>query len=86
MFPSRSSARTINGCFRWRNRPTRTTFQFPAQGFFDVRRANGREELAAVNPDRRESDFAIVPTETLQLWKNTGIASKQAPGDEFRHE
>jgi hypothetical protein len=57
-----------------------TTFQFPSQGFFDVRRANGREELAAVNPDRRESDFAIVPTETLQLWKNTGIASKQAPG------
>jgi len=53
-----------------------TTFQFPSQGFFDVRRANGREELAAVNPDRRESDFAIVPAETLQLWKNTGIAPK----------
>jgi hypothetical protein len=52
-----------------------TNFQFPAQGFFDIRRANGREELASVNTDRRESDFALVPAETLNLWKNTGIAS-----------
>jgi len=50
------------------------TFQFPSQGFFDIRRANGREELASVNADRRESDFALVPAETLVLWKNTGIA------------
>jgi hypothetical protein len=52
------------------------TFQFPAAGFYDIRRANGREELAAVNPDRRESDFTLVPAETLDLWKNTGIAAK----------
>lgn len=52
------------------------TFQFPSQGFFDIRRANGREELASVNADRRESDFSLVPAETLELWKNTGIASK----------
>lgn len=56
------------------------TFQFPSQGFFDIRRANGREELASVNPDRRESDFALVPAETLELWKNTGIAPQQGPG------
>ncbi len=54
-----------------------STFQFPAQGFYDIRRANGREELAAVNPDRRESDFTLAPAETIQLWKNTGVA----PGD-----
>jgi hypothetical protein len=52
-------------------------FQFPSEGFFDIRRANGREELAAVNADRRESDFALVAPETVELWKNTGIASKQ---------
>jgi hypothetical protein len=52
-----------------------SSFQFPSQGFFDIRRANGREELAAVNTDRRESDFALIPAETLNLWKNTGIAS-----------
>lgn len=53
------------------------TFQFPSEGFYDIRRANGREELAAVNVDRRESDFAIVPAETVTLWKNTGVAPQQ---------
>ncbi len=57
-----------------------TTFQFPSQGFFDVRRANGREELAAVNADRRESDFSLVPQETLELWKNTGMAPNASSG------
>lgn len=57
-----------------------TTFQFPSEGFFDIRRDNGREELAAVNPDRRESDFTILPAETLNLWKNTGVASKTEAG------
>jgi hypothetical protein len=56
-----------------------STFQFPSQGFFDIRRANGREELASVNADRRESDFALIPPETLELWKNTGIAPTQGP-------
>jgi hypothetical protein len=51
-----------------------TTFQFPSEGFFDIRRASGREELAAVNPDRRESDFSVIPAETIELWKNTGKA------------
>ncbi len=55
-----------------------TMFQFPSEGFFDVRRANGREELAAVNPDRRESDFSIISAETLDLWKNTGRAPEGA--------
>ena len=56
-----------------------STFQFPAQGFYDIRRANGREELAAVNPDRRESDFTLAPAETVQLWKNTGVAPGEGP-------
>jgi hypothetical protein len=56
-----------------------SSFQFPSQGFFDIRRANGREELAAVNTDRRESDFALVPRETLDLWKNTGVGQKSGP-------
>ena len=57
-----------------------TTFQFPGEGFYSIRRANGREELAAVNADRRESDFATVTRETLDLWKNTGIAPTKASG------
>ena len=52
-----------------------TTFQFPTQGFFDIRRSNGREEMAAVNPDRRESDFTLLTPDTVNLWKNTGVGS-----------
>jgi hypothetical protein len=37
-----------------------------------------------VNPDRRESDFDVIPPETLALWQNTGQASRaqQARGTE----
>lgn len=52
-----------------------TTYQFPTQGFFDIRRANGREEMASVNPDRRESDFTLISQDTVNLWKNTGVGS-----------
>lgn len=51
------------------------TFQFTTVGYYDIRRANGREEMAAVNPDRRESDFTLVTPETVNLWKNTGVSS-----------
>ncbi|WP_031499797.1 BatA domain-containing protein [Bryobacter aggregatus] len=41
-------------------------------GFYDVRRENGRQELVAVNVDRRESDLDPTPRENLQLWEQTG--------------
>jgi hypothetical protein len=47
------------------------TFQFDREGFFDVRPANGRRQLVAVNADRRESDLTPVPDETLALWQGT---------------
>jgi hypothetical protein len=31
--------------------------QFTMAGFYDIRRPNGRNELVAVNADRRESDL-----------------------------
>jgi hypothetical protein len=57
-----------------------STFQFPGEGFYNIRRANGREELAAVNADRRESDFTVVTRDTLELWKNTGVAPAKSSG------
>lgn len=48
------------------------TFQLANEGFYEIRHANGRHELAAVNPDRRESNFALVPADVLKLWENTG--------------
>jgi hypothetical protein len=40
-------------------------------GFYEIHRNNGRQELAAANPDRRESDLTPVPADTLALWRNT---------------
>lgn len=48
------------------------------QGYYSVRRANGRQELAAVNADRRESDLEVLPPETAALWKNSGQAPATA--------
>ncbi|MGA2879756.1 MAG: BatA domain-containing protein [Bryobacteraceae bacterium] len=52
---------------------TTQTFQVTREGFYDIHRANGREELVAVHADRRESDLTPIPQETLALWKNTGL-------------
>jgi hypothetical protein len=55
------------------------TFQVTREGFFEVRRANGRHEMAAVNPDRRESDLGLMPTETVQLWTGSGTNAAAKP-------
>ena len=47
------------------------SFQVSREGFYEIRRANGRHEMAAVNPDRRESDLGLMPAETIQLWTGT---------------
>jgi hypothetical protein len=51
------------------------TVQLGKQGYYSVRRANGRQELAAVNADRRESDLEVLPADTTALWQNTGEPS-----------
>jgi hypothetical protein len=58
--------------------------QLTEDGFYEVRRPNHHNDLVAVNPDRRESDFDVIPPETLALWENTGQASRaqQAHGTE----
>ncbi len=48
------------------------SFKVTREGFYEVHRANGRQELVAVHSDRRESDLSVVPAETLELWRNTG--------------
>jgi hypothetical protein len=51
---------------------TAQTYQVEREGFYEIRRANGRQEMVAVHADRRESDLTPVPQETLDLWRNTG--------------
>lgn len=55
-----------------RQAATATGVTLAQEGFYEVRRASGRNELLAVNADRRESDFEPIPQETLALWRNTG--------------
>jgi hypothetical protein len=42
------------------------------EGFYEIKTASGRRSLVAVHADRRESDLAPIPQETLDLWKGTG--------------
>ncbi len=54
--------------------------QLTEQGYYEVHRPNHNNELVAVNPDRRESDFSFVSPETLALWQNTGQGSSASVG------
>jgi len=56
------------------------SFQVTREGFYDIHRANGREELIAVHADRRESDLTPIPRDTLELWKNTGAGPSTPAG------
>ncbi len=47
------------------------------EGFYEIKTAGGRRSLVAVHADRRESDLAQIPKETLDLWKGTGSVDPQ---------
>ncbi len=44
------------------------SFPLEREGFYEIHSPNGRERLIAVHADRRESNLAAVPAETLELW------------------
>jgi hypothetical protein len=60
---------------------TTQTFQVTREGFYEIHRANGRQEMVAVHADRRESDLTPIPQETLALWKNTGLGPDTPAAD-----
>jgi hypothetical protein len=49
-----------------------TTYQVSGEGFYEIRRGGGHNDTVAVNADRRESDLARIPPETLALWQRGG--------------
>lgn len=58
------------------------TVQATAEGYWEIGRENGRRELVAVNADRRESDLAPLPDETVKIWQNmstSGTSNGEAP-------
>jgi hypothetical protein len=44
-------------------------FKLDREGYYEVRRANGRHEMVAAVSDRRESNLEVLPAETLALWR-----------------
>jgi hypothetical protein len=58
---------------------TARNFAVGKEGFFELKTASGRHTLLAAHADRRESDLAPIPQETLDLWKATG--SDQSTSD-----
>jgi len=60
------------------------SFQLARAGFYQVRFANGRDALIAVNPDPRESDLAVIPDDVLKLW--SGSPGAETAGDSIQAE
>jgi hypothetical protein len=59
---------------------TAKTYPLTREGFFSVTTANGQHSLVAAHADRRESDLAVIPQETLDLWKATGSGGAGTDG------
>jgi hypothetical protein len=59
---------------------TAESYQLASSGFYDVRLANGRRDLVAVNPDRRESNLEVVPDDDLALWRGGSTSGEPQPG------
>lgn len=47
------------------------SFALRREGFYEVRKANGRREVIAAHADRRESDLTPITPETAELWQGT---------------
>ena len=58
---------------------TAKNFAVDKEGFFELKTASGRHTLLAVHADRRESNLAVIPQETLDLWRGTG-SDQNVPG------
>jgi aerotolerance regulator-like protein/VWA domain-containing protein len=57
---------------------TAQSYQLTEAGFYQLRLANGRQDVIGVNADRRESNLAVISEETLALWRGRGSSAEQA--------
>jgi Aerotolerance regulator N-terminal/von Willebrand factor type A domain len=54
------------------------SFQLSEAGYYQIRLANGRQDLVGVNPDPKESNLDVIPDDVLALWRGGGGSSSQA--------
>jgi hypothetical protein len=57
---------------------TTQSLRLTQAGFYQVRLANGREDVVGVNPDRRESSLDVMPDDVLALWRGSPKSSEPA--------
>ncbi|HSP68024.1 MAG TPA: BatA domain-containing protein [Bryobacteraceae bacterium] len=50
-------------------------FQLTREGFYEVRTAGGKRSQVAAHANRLESDLAVIPQDSLDLWKATGASA-----------
>ncbi|HWE48712.1 MAG TPA: BatA domain-containing protein [Bryobacteraceae bacterium] len=48
------------------------SFQLTEAGYYQLRLANGRQDLVAVNPDPKESNLDVMPDDVVALWQGKG--------------
>jgi hypothetical protein len=67
---------------------TAQSFQLTEAGFYQLRLANGRQDVVGVNADRRESDLTLMPDDVMALWTGkpgsgvqSGAAGDTSPDD-----
>jgi len=59
------------------------SFQLTEAGYYQIRFANGRQDLIGVNPDPKESNLDVIPDDVLALWQGKREQTSQqasAPG------
>ena len=53
------------------------SFQLTEAGFYQLRLANGRQNVIGVNPDPKESNLDVIPDDVLALWQGKGSQVSQ---------
>jgi hypothetical protein len=53
------------------------SFQLTEAGYYQLRLANGRQDVVGVNPDPKESNLDVIPDDVLALWQ--GKAGGESP-------
>ncbi|HLH43839.1 MAG TPA: BatA and WFA domain-containing protein [Bryobacteraceae bacterium] len=56
---------------------TAQTLQLGDAGYYQIRLANGRQDLIGVNADPKESDLDVIPDDVLALWRGEGESPHQ---------
>jgi hypothetical protein len=54
------------------------SFQLTEAGYYQLRLANGRQNVVGVNADPKESNLAVIPDDVMALWQGKGSGSQSA--------